>query len=46
MAFSDKKEQPYLETDELGVAVRASLLQVGDGMLFPRNKAPNNAGLH
>ena len=41
MAFCSKKEQLYLETDALGMGLRASLLQVRDGMQFPGNKAPN-----
>ena len=45
MAFYEDKEQICLETDALGVDLGASLLQVGDGVLFQRNKAPNSATL-
>ena len=45
MAFYNDKQQLYLETDTLGVSLGASLLQIGDGMLFSRNDAPDNAAL-
>ena len=43
MAFYNEKEQLYLWTDTSGVGFRASLLQVRDGVWFPRNKAPDDA---
>ena len=43
MALFNKKEQMYLETDPLGVALRASFLQVRDEMLFSRSEASNSS---
>ena len=37
--------QMYLETDALGVGLRASLLQTRDEVRFPKNEAPNNVAL-
>ena len=45
MAFYNKKEQLYWETDALGVSLRASILHARDGVWFPRNELPNNAAL-
>ena len=42
MAFHNVNEHLYLETDVLGVSFRASLLQVRDGMKFPKDEACNN----
>ena len=42
-AFYNGKEQLYPETDALGVDLGASLLQMRDDMLFPKNEAPVNA---
>ena len=40
MAFYKEEEQLYLETDMLGVGLRASLLEMRDVMQFSRNEAP------
>ena len=45
LAFYDKKDLLYLETDALGVGLAASLLQVRDRMQFPENEALDNAAL-
>ena len=45
MALYNKKDQLRLEKDVFSVSLKASLLQVMDGMLFPRDKAPNNVAL-
>ena len=42
-AFYNEKEQLYRETDAMHVGLGASLLQVRDGMLFPRYEGPKNA---
>ena len=36
MAFYNKKEQLYLETDALGVGIGVRLLQVRDGNAIPK----------
>ena len=45
MAFYNEKEELYLETDVLGVSLRASFLQVRDGKWFPKDEAPENVAL-
>ena len=45
VAFYDGKEQLHLETDVSDVGLRASLLQVRDGMWYLRNEAAKNAAL-
>ena len=45
IAFYNEKAQLYLETDVLAMGLWASLLQVRDGMWFPRKEAPDNAAL-
>ena len=45
VALYNEKVQPFIETNVLGLGLRASLLQVRDGMQFPKNEAPNNAAL-
>ena len=45
MAFSNEKEQLYLESHASGVGLGASLLQARDVKKYPQNEAPNNAGL-
>ena len=46
MTFYNKKQQLYLDTDVLGVILRASLLHVRDKISLPRNEAANNAALY
>ena len=43
MAFCNKKEQLYIETDVWYVGLRESLLQVKCRVLFPENETYNNA---
>ena len=45
MALYSEKKHPYLETDALDILLDASLLQVSNGMWFPRNEAPNYTAL-
>ena len=45
MAFYNKKEQLYLESNVSAVGLGTSVLQVRDRMWFPRNKALDNAVL-
>ena len=45
MVFYNEKEQLYLQTDVLDVSWGVSLIQVRDGMHFPRNEVPYNAAL-
>ena len=45
IVFYSEKEQPYLETGANGVGLRASLLQVREGMQFPKDEASNNMAL-
>ena len=40
--FYNEKDQLYPEIAMLGVSLRASLLQVRDGMQFLKDEAPNN----
>ena len=43
--FYNEKEQMYLEIDGSSVGLGANLVQVRDGMWFPKNEAPNIAAL-
>ena len=45
MAFYSEKEQPYPETDALGVGLGASLLQVRDIMQVPKDEASDSTAL-
>ena len=45
MAFSNGKKHLNLERDTLHVGLGAGLLQMRDGMQFPRNEASDNAAL-
>ena len=46
MAFYNEKEQLYLETEYVSVvSLGASLLNMRNGMQFPRNEAPDNTAL-
>ena len=45
MAFYIEMEQLYLETDASDVGLGASVLQVRDGMQFPRKEALDSAVL-
>ena len=45
MTFYNEKEQLPLETDALGVGPRTSLLQVKDGIWFPKTEAHYIAAL-
>ena len=42
MKFYDASRPLYLETDELGVGLRAGLLQVMDGMNCGHDEVPDN----
>ena len=45
MAFYKEKQQLYLVTDASAVSAGASLLQVREGMWFPRSEVLDNVGL-
>ena len=45
MAFYIEKEKLYLQRDVSVVGLGANLLQVRDGIQFPRSEAPDNAVL-
>ena len=42
MAFHNEEEQIYLEAYLLGISLRASLLQMRDGMEFPKDIEPHD----
>ena len=45
LGFYNEKHQLYTETDAWGVGLGTSLLQLRDGMQFPRNKTPDKSAL-
>ena len=45
MAFYYEKEQLYVETNDSGVGLGASVLQAKDDLQFPSNEAPGKAVL-
>ena len=45
VAFYNEKEQQYWERDVSSAGLGTSLLQMRDGMVFPRDEAPNSAVL-
>ena len=40
--FYNKKEPVYLETNTIGVGLGTGLLQVRDGIYYPKDIAPEN----